>query len=186
MRGAYGPYRANNDLIYYHLDIRVDPVKEWISGKNTIRFRMLADGTRIQLDLRETLNIDKILMGATALKYERDSGAVFVDFPETLHAGQVYSIDFYYSGHPEEIGRFGGMTFKKDPAGRVWINTACEGDGASVWWPNKDQWRDEVESMDISVAIPNDLVDVSNGKFVAQDRPRRRLYALGLARQLSD
>jgi aminopeptidase N len=168
LRGAYGPYRANNDLLYYHLDIRVDPERQFISGKNTIRFRILKDGTRIQLDLRETFNIDKILMGTTPLKYERDSGAVFVDFPQTLHAGQVYSIDFYYSGHPQEIGRFGGMTFKKDPAGRVWINTACEGDGASVWWPNKDQWRDEVESMDISVAIPNNLVDVSNGKFVAK------------------
>ncbi len=27
LRGAYGPFRANNDLLYYHLDIRVDPVK---------------------------------------------------------------------------------------------------------------------------------------------------------------
>jgi aminopeptidase N len=60
------------------------------------------------------------------------------------------------------------MTFKKDPAGRIWINTACENTGASMWWPNKDQWRDEVENMDLSVAIPNDLVDVSNGKFVAK------------------
>jgi aminopeptidase N len=168
LRGAYGPYRANNDLLYYHLDIRVDPEKQTVSGKNTIRFKMLEDGTRIQLDLLETLTIDKILLGTTPLKYERDSGAVFVDFPQTLRAGQVYSIDFYYSGHPVEIGRFGGMTFKKDPAGRVWINTACEGDGASVWWPNKDQWRDEVESMDISVAIPNGLVDVSNGKFMGK------------------
>jgi aminopeptidase N len=168
LRGAYGPYRANNDLLYYHLDIRVDPDKQWVSGKNTIRFKMLKDGTRIQLDLRDTLNIDKILMGAKTLKYERDTGAVFVDFPETLHAGQVYSIDFYYSGHPEETGRFGGMTFKKDPSGHVWINTACEGTGASMWWPDKDQWKDEVESMDISVAIPNDLVDVSNGKFVGK------------------
>ena len=168
LRGAYGPYRANNDLLYYHLDIRVDPDKQWVSGKNTIRFKMLQEGTRIQLDLRDTLNIDKILLGTTALKYERDTGAVFVDFPETLHAGQVYSIDFYYSGHPEETGRFGGMTFKKDPSGHVWINTACEGTGASMWWPDKDQWKDEVESMDISVAIPSDLVDVSNGKFVAK------------------
>jgi aminopeptidase N len=168
LRGAYGPYRANNDLLYYHLEIRVDPEKQTISGKNTIRFKMLADGTRIQLDLRETLAIDKILWGATALKYERDSGAVFVNFPHALRAGKIYSIDFYYSGHPEEIGRFGGMTFKKDPAGRVWITTACEGDGASVWWPNKDQWLDEVESMDISVAIPNGLVDVSNGKFMGK------------------
>ncbi|MGA3135404.1 MAG: M1 family metallopeptidase [Terracidiphilus sp.] len=168
LRGAYGPYRANNDLLYYHLDIRVDPDKQFISGKNTIRFRMLKDGARIQLDLRETLAIDKILWGTTPLKYERDTGAVFVDFPQTLHAGQVYSIDFYYSGHPEETGRFGGMTFKKDPSGHAWINTACEGDGASVWWPNKDQWRDEVESMDISVAIPNGLVDVSNGKLAGK------------------
>jgi aminopeptidase N len=166
--GAYGPFRANNDLLYYHLDIRVDPEKQWISGKNTIRFRMLKDGNRIQLDLSESLKIDKILFGRRQLKYERDSGAVFVDFPQTLRSGQVYSIDFYYSGHPVETGRFGGMTFKKDPAGRVWINTACEGDGASVWWPNKDQWRDEVENMDISVAIPNGLVDVSNGKFVGK------------------
>ncbi len=67
-----------------------------------------------------------------------------------------------------ETGRFGAITFRKDPAGRPWINTACEETGASVWWPNKDQWRDEVESMEISVAIPNGLVDVSNGKFVGK------------------
>jgi aminopeptidase N len=168
LRGAYGPYRANNDLLYYHLDIRVDPDKQFVRGSNTIRFRMLKDGTRIQLDLRETLNIDKILYGASPLKYERDSGAVFIDFPETLQAGRVYTIEFYYSGHPEETGRFGGMTFKKDPSGHVWINTACEETGASMWWPDKDQWKDEVESMDISVAVPNGLMDVSNGKFVGK------------------
>jgi len=166
LRGAYGPFRANNHLVYYHLDIRVDPEKQWVSGKNTIRFKMLKDGTRIQLDLRDTLAIDKILLGDKTLKYERENGAVFVDFPETLHEGRTYSIDFYYSGHPEETGRFGGMTFKKDPSGHVWINTACEETGASMWWPDKDQWRDEGESMDISVAVPNGLMDVSNGKLM--------------------
>lgn len=165
LRGAYGPYRANNDLIYYHLDVRVDPDKQLISGKNTIRFKMLKDGTRIQLDLNQALNIDKILFGATPLKYERDSGAVFVDFPQTLQVGHIYSIDFYYSGHPLTVGRFGGMVFSKDPSGHPWIYTSCEDDGASIWWPNKDQWRNEVQTMDISVAIPNDLVDVSNGRF---------------------
>ena len=168
LRGAYGPYRENNKLLYYHLDIRVDPEKKYISGKNTIRFRMLKDGDRIQLDLTEKLNIDKILFEDTPLKYERDGSAVFVNFPHTLRTGQVVSIDFYYSGNPPEIGRFGGITFKKDSSGHDWINTACEGDGASIWWPNKDQWRDEGESMDISVAIPNGLTDVSNGKFVGK------------------
>jgi aminopeptidase N len=178
LRGEYGRYRANNDLLYYHLDVRVDPEKKFISGKNTIRFRMLKDDTRIQLDLYDNLKVDKILFrgsgvggrvsGNTELKYERDSGAVFVDFPETLKAGRVYEIEFYYSGSPVETGRFGGIAFRKDPVGRPWINTACEGEGASIWWPNKDQWKDEVDSMKISVAIPNNLVDVSNGKFLGK------------------
>jgi aminopeptidase N len=168
LRGAYGPYRVNNDLLSYHLDVRVDPEKQTISGKNSIRFKMLQDGTRIQLDLHPALDIDKILLGAAPLRYVRDSGAVFVDFPETLHDGQEYTIDFYYSGHPLQTARFGGFTFGKDPAGRPWIYTACEDIGASVWWPNKDQWRDEVENMQISVAIPNGLVDVSNGKFMGK------------------
>jgi len=168
LRGAYGPYRANNDLLYYHLDVRVDPEKKFISGKNTVRFKMLKNDARIQLDLNPTLHIDKILFGTTELKYEREFGAVFVDFPKTLRAGRVYTIDFYYSGNPLETGRFGGIAFRKDPSGHPWINTACEGIGASIWWPNKDQWRDEVESMQISVSIPNDLVDVSNGKFMGK------------------
>jgi aminopeptidase N len=168
LSGAYGPYRANNDLLYYHLDVRVDPAKKFISGSNTIRFRMLKDGARIQLDLYPDLKVDKILMGTTQLKYTRDDGAVFVDFPQPLRAGQVYTIVFYYEGSPQSKGRFGGITFGKDPAGRPWIVTSCEDDGASIWWPDKDQWRDEVQNMEISVAVPNGLVDVSNGKFMGK------------------
>ncbi len=178
LRGEYGRCRANNDLLYYHLDVRVDPEKKFLSGKTLMRFKMLTDDNRIQLDLHEALKVDKILFSSgnksrdqgskSELHYQRDSGAVFVDFPETLKAGKTYEIEFYYSGNPVETGRFGGIAFRKDPVGRPWINTACEGEGASIWWPNKDQWKDEVESMNISVAIPNELVDVSNGKFLGK------------------
>jgi aminopeptidase N len=169
LRGAYGPFRANNDLLSYHLDIRVDPVAKTIAGKNTVRFKMLEDGNRIQLDLTDGLAIDKILLGATPLTYTRDTGAVFIDFPETLHAGETYAIDFYYSGAPRSKGRFGGMSYETDPAGRPWIFTADEDDGCSIWWPCKDQWRDEPqEGMDISVAVPDGLTDVSNGRFVSK------------------
>ena len=104
LSGEYGRYRANNDLIYYHLDIRVDPDKKHIGGKTTIRFKMLKDDNRIQLELTQALNVDKIVMGATELKYERDKRAVFVDFPAMLKAGKTYDIDFYYSGNPPETG----------------------------------------------------------------------------------
>jgi aminopeptidase N len=188
LRGEYGRYRANNDLLSYHLDIRIDPEKKFVRGANVIRFKMLKDDNRIQLDLYDNLKVDHIYFTdparavkslppgdprtmraiPTELKYQRDSGAVFIDFPEKLLAGSIYSIQFYYSGTPQTIGRFGGFTFGKDPAGRSWTFTACEGEGASIWWPNKDQWRDEVESMQISISIPNNLTDVSNGKFAGK------------------
>jgi aminopeptidase N len=169
LRGEYGRYRANNDLRHYTLDVRVDPEKKHLSGKNTIRFRMLSDDTRIQLDLYANLNVDRILLGSTPLHYTRELNTVFVDFAEPLRAGREYAIDFHYSGTPLETGRFGGLAFRKDPAGNHWINTACEGEGSSIWWPSKDQWRDEPdEGMELRVAIPNDLVDVSNGRFLGK------------------
>ncbi len=132
---------------------------------------MLEDGTRIQLDLVRNFQVDGISLenahGApTPLTYQRVGGrSIYVDFPHTLRKGKIYTVDFRYSGHPVEIGRFGGFVFRKDPMGRPLVNTACEEEGASVWWPNKDQWRDEVEKMDISVEAPSDLVEVSNGRF---------------------
>jgi hypothetical protein len=119
LRGSYGPYRANNDLLYYHLDIRVDPAKQFISGKNLVRFKMLEDGQRIQLDLLPTFSIDKIQTAETKgkpvlLHYERAAGrTVYIDFPKTPHKGKTYAIDFYYSGHPVEIGRSADLSFAR-------------------------------------------------------------------------
>jgi aminopeptidase N len=169
LRGSYGPFRANNDLLFYHLDIRVDPETKTVAGTNTVRFRMLQDGKRIQLDLAPSWTIDSIKLRGETLKYTREERAVWIDFPRTLRKGQVYEVAFAYSGKPIEQGRFGCFTFNHDAAGKPWITTACEEEGASVWWPNKDQWRDEPqEGMLISVAVPNGLMDVSNGRFVGK------------------
>lgn len=169
LRGEYGRYRANNDLLHYALEVRVDPDRKAISGTNAVRFRMLRDDTRIQLELYANYQLQHVRLGTTVLKYERVHHTLYVDFPEALKAGRTYTVDIGYSGMPEEQGRFGGLAFRKDPTGRQWINTANEGEGSSVWWPSKDQWRDEPdEGMDIRVAVPNGLMDVSNGKFMGQ------------------
>src|SRR5262245_66512304 len=122
---------------------------------------MLQDGRRIQIDLYAYLNVDRILSGSRQLRYTREINSVFIDFPQTLRAGRTYAIDFYYSGSPEATARFGGIAFRKDPAGRDWINTACEDVGASYWWPNTEQWRDEVENMASRVAVDNELMGVA-------------------------
>ncbi len=166
LRGSYGPYRENNDLLSYALTLRVDPANQTIRGTNHVRFRMLAEGTRIQLDLTPELSIDSIELAGKSLKYTREERAIWIDFPAPLPKGQIYTVDVAYSGHPVKQGRFGCFSFDKDQAGKPWITTACEEEGASTWWPNKDQWRDEPqEGMDLSVAVPTGLSDVSNGRF---------------------
>ena len=60
LRGEYGRYRANNDLLSYHLDVRVDPDQKFLKGHTEIRFKMLKDDNRIQLDLHDALNVDSI------------------------------------------------------------------------------------------------------------------------------
>ena len=168
IRGAYGPYRANNDLLSYALKLRVDPDSKTIKGSNAIRFRMLGDGTRIQLELTPALTIVGITYNGKPLHYTRDGDTrtLYIDFPETLHKGKTYEVLFAYSGHPVTQGRFGCFSFDKDKEGKPWITTACEEEGASVWWPNKDQWKDEPQDgMEIDVDVPNGLMDVSNGRF---------------------
>jgi aminopeptidase N len=167
LRGTYGPFRENNDLLSYDLNLKVDVAERFLSGWNTIQFKMLEDGDRIQLDLFENMSIDSIMFRGSALPYSREFNAVFVDFPDGLRESENYSIDFHYSGHPTESGRFGGFTFAQDSLGNPWIFTACQNIGASLWWPNKDQQPDEVDSMTINVTVPSDLVDASNGRLMA-------------------
>lgn len=169
LRGSYGPYRENNDLLFYALSVRIEPEKKFLSGSNSIRFEMLEDGDLIQIDLFDNMQIDSILFEGVPLEYNRDFNAVLIGFPRTLRKGENHTIDFHYSGNPIESGRFGGLAFKEDSLGNPWIFTACQGIGASLWWPNKDQQPDEVDSMTISVAVPSSLVDVSNGRFMGKE-----------------
>ncbi len=151
LRGEYGEFRANNDLLSYHLDVRVDPGKEISERKKFCPLqnveRRHAHPTRSSLRAKCGQNCSRHDATEIRTRVRRRLHR----FPEKLKAGHEYTIDFYYSGNPVETARFGGITFKKDSSGHPWINTACEDIGASVWWPNKDQWRDEVENMQISV-----------------------------------
>jgi len=161
LKGTYGPYRENNDLLGYALDVKVDVEGRSLTGRNTIRFRMLEDGDRIQIDLPQAVTVDSLRFGAEDVPFTRDEGAVFVDFPETLRKGETHDLDFWFSGQPVTSGRFGGFALREDSLGNAWLTTTGTG-----WWPNKDQYADEVDSMTISVTVPSDLVDVSNGRLM--------------------
>ena len=186
LRGEYGRYRANNDLLYYHLDIRVDPEKKFISGKNTIRFKMLKDDTRIQLDLYANSERRQDSAAApTPLKYERELNAVFVDFPETLKPAATYTIDFYYSGTPLETGRFGGFTFQEG-SGRPAVDQHCLRRRRRAASGGRTRTSGATKSRDGNQRRDSQRSGGCLERQVRrQDGSRRRLHALGLAGPLS-
>ena len=168
LRGGQSQLRICYDLNYYHLDVRLDPVRRFISGSNLFRFTATQDFTRLQFDLFANLQVEKVLYQNKEVPFNREGNAVFVTFPKPIQTGSRDEFTVYYSGNPTAAKKApwdGGMVFTQDAAGQPWVATACQGTGASIWWPTKDQQADEVDSMLISISVPTGLKDVSNGRL---------------------
>ncbi len=168
LRGTITKERSWWDLNYYHLDIRVDPDKKYIEGRNTIFYTVLSENNIMQIDLQEPLIITSVTEGGNSLNFIREGNAFFIELEKTQTVGEVNNIIISYQGNPKTAVRApwdGGFSWDKDENGNHFIATSCQGLGASVWWPNKDHMYDEVDSMLISVNVPNNLIDVSNGRL---------------------
>jgi aminopeptidase N len=168
LRGSITHERAWWDLIYYHLDIKVEPDKKYISGSNTVGYKVLESNKVMQIDLQKPMNITSITSKNKELKFTREGNAYFVELRKKQKKGDVNYIKINYEGFPKEAIRApwdGGLSWKKDENDSHFIATSCQGLGASVWWPNKDHMYDEVDSMLISVNVPKNLTNVSNGRL---------------------
>jgi len=168
LRGGITKGRGWWDLKYYHLDIKVNPADSTISGSNTIRYQVLKEYNKMQIDLQKPMEIYKVVQDGKELKYERDGNAFFIELIAPQGVRDIKEITVFYGGKPKIAVRppwDGGITWKKDANGNPFIASTCQGLGASVWWPNKDHMYDEVDDMLISVNVPKKLVDVSNGRL---------------------
>jgi len=173
LRGSITPEREWWDLVYYHLNIDVNPDEKYIAGSNTVGFKAVAAGEVMQIDLQPPLKIEKITHKGEDLSYKKKgTNAYMVLFDKSPEKGVYNEITVHYSGKPKEAIRApwdGGFSWKKDNNGKHFVATSCQGLGASVWWPNKDHMYDEVDSMLISVTHPRDLMNVSNGRLRSTD-----------------
>jgi aminopeptidase N len=168
LRGRINPERAWWDLTYYHLDIEVKPDEKFISGKNTIQYKVLEPNQVMQIDLQVPMEITKVVQDGKKLNITHEGNAHFITLTKAQNIGDINSVDIHYKGKPRAAKRApwdGGFSWKKDQNGKHFIATSCQGLGASVWWPNKDHMYDEVDSMLISVTNPKGLMNVSNGRL---------------------
>lgn len=173
LRGMLTSIRSCYDVNFYGLDVRVNIDKKYISGSNLFRFTATEDFQRLQFDLFENLNIEKVIYKGKSLAYSRSFNAVFIEFPEKINAGKKDEFTVFYSGQPTVAVNppwDGGFVFSTDANGKPWVGVADQGAGASLWWPNKDHQSDEPDSMNISVSVPKGLMNISNGRLRSTDQ----------------
>ncbi len=169
LRGStVSPARTWWDVTYYDLQVAVNPADSTIHGHNTIAYRVLGSGQEMQIDLQEPLGVDSIVQDGTALSFRKDGNAYFATPLDSQEVGSVRAVTVYYGGAPHVARRppwDGGFTWGTDEEGRPWIVTTDEGIGSSIWWPLKDSWVDEPDSVNVGITVPDPLVHVGNGRL---------------------
>ena len=181
LRGSITKERAWWDVKYYHLNIKVNPSDSTITGSNTIRYKVINEYNRMQIDLQNPMEIYKVIQDGVALQFKREGNAFFIELIAPQKVGLTKELTVFYGGKPKIAVNppwDGGITWKKDTNGKSFIASSCQGLGASVWWPNKDHMYDEVDNMLISVNVPKNLTDVSNGRLqsVKQQKDGTKTY----------
>jgi aminopeptidase N len=197
LRGSLNPERTWWDVLRYDIEVKPDFDSKTIKGKTTIQFKLIKNiccfeknssgiEIKMQIDLQEPLVIDsithsqanfakKFYPNLTSFKYDNDSKAwkVGLMLPPDAVKDKVDEISIYYHGKPREAIRppwDGGWIWKKDAQGRPWMSVACQGLGASVWYPCKDHQSDEPDSgASLTMIVPDTLVAVGNGRLKSKN-----------------
>ena len=180
LRGSIGPERAWWDATFYDVTVKPDLSAFTIQGTTIIAFLAVEKGQRMQLDLQQPLVVDSITYevqayrnGALAIEdrpvtFTHEENVVWVDLPLALSAGEANTLRVYYHGKPRAAKNppwDGGWIWKKDKRGNPWVSVACQGLGASVWYPCKDHQSDEPDGAALHITVPDSLVAVGNGRL---------------------
>lgn len=171
------------DVQYYDLNLNIDTGTGKLDGYVIINAKVIGKtGTALQIDLQEPLNLTSVTgedkNGTTFsfnIRKEGDHYFVNGDF-ERLIKNDSFSLKAHYNGIPQKAVRppwDGGIVMSRDKNGLPWIAVACQGTGASVWFPCKDFQGDEPDNgMTLSMAIPANLQMIGNGRLLPNNERR--------------
>jgi aminopeptidase N len=182
LRGSLRPERTWWDVQRYDIHVTPDYDSKTIKGKVYMHIKKTgkASTTVMQIDLQEPMLLDSVIYDIQEGKKTRHFIAPVrregnTWWAETKAFQQYLDIEdptfaLYFHGKPREAVRppwDGGWIWTKDKQGRPWMSVACQGLGASVWYPCKDHQSDEPDKgASLSITVPDTLVAVGNGRLV--------------------
>lgn len=176
LRGSLNPYRTWWNVLRYDISVTPDFNSRTIKGTNTITLKDNTSGQSghtLQLDLQDPMSIDKVVYEGQPVNFKREKNVYWIYLRDssatyTPQSGEK-KLEVHFSGVPRPALNApwdGGWIWKKDAKGRPFISVACQGLGASVWYPCKDHQSDEPDKgASLAITIPDSLVAVGNGKL---------------------
>jgi aminopeptidase N len=169
LRGSITPERAWWDVLRYDISVTPDYNSKTIKGSCDITFKVLKDGTLMQIDLQQPMQITAAICdGKTVDIQSRDTNVYYINLP-LLKNGTTSKLSLQFEGKPREAKNppwDGGWIFTRDRQRRPWMTVACQGLGASVWYPCKDYQGDEPDNgASLSITVADTLVAVGNGRL---------------------
>lgn len=171
LRGSITPGRNWWDVRFYGISVKPDFAKKTIQGNTVLQFKVLEDGNDMQIDLQQPMQISAVTWNNKSLPISRDNNVYRVRFPSLLKKGSDQAINIHFQGKPREAVNppwDGGWIWKTDDNGSPWMSVACQGLGASVWYPCKDHQSDEPDSAALVIVVPDSLVGVGNGRLITK------------------
>lgn len=177
LKGSNTLERSWWDVQHYTIALHtINSETKSINGTVTIDFKVVKEGNHtMQIDLQYPLTIDRVMTNRNdtdkTVSFKRITPNVYhLQFPETNDIHTYKQVTIHYSGMPVEAKNApwdGGVVWKKDMNGNDFIATACQGIGASAWWPCKDYGADEPDAgARISVTTQQQLMNISNGQLI--------------------
>ncbi len=188
LRGSLNENRDWFDILKYDIDLSPNIETKSISGYVVWRAKAIKPTKQIQIDLQQPLIIDSILIHNDEtgqdqklmndwkkIPFSRKDNIAIATPNQSFNINSEFAIRIFYHGTPREAVRppwDGGWIWRKDKNGKPWISVACQGLGASVWYPCKDIQSDEPDQgANIRMFVPDGTKLISNGRPSITDLP---------------
>jgi aminopeptidase N len=192
LAGISAPAQQNNfcdnntarswwDVQYYEINLQVDTANGFLSGYVNITANVTGPvGDSLQIDLQEPLKITSVSTFGSdhemkPLQWIKSSNTYYVmgDL-KSISKNDTLKLQIQYEGIPQVAARppwDGGIVMDRDKKGTRWMGVACQGTGASVWFPCKDFQGDEADKgMQLTMAVPEGLAMIGNGKCLIENK----------------
>lgn len=183
LRGSLNENRDWFDVQRYAISFSPNFETKTIQGSVVWESKVLNKNKQLQIDLQQPLIIDQVIIISNpdsqfkmdTLRFERDGNVAIANLKTPLKKGDLFHLLINYHGTPKEAIRppwDGGWIWKKDSNGNPWVSVACQGLGASVWYPCKDIQSDEPDNgarISIQVDKKMNLNAIANGRIYKEE-----------------